>query len=151
MALNGLKTCGVGIRGVAMAIDSFVWFGLFLSAVTAVGAATGQIETTASGVNTSLEGTNGMIGFGLWLALGIGYHTIFEWQFGKTMGKYLVGIKVTTYSGSGVSLLSSLVRNIFRLVDFLPVFYVVGIVMLLVTGRDQRIGDKFGRTVVTRT
>jgi uncharacterized RDD family membrane protein YckC len=151
MTLKGLKTCGVGIRGVSMAIDSFVWFGLFLVAVTAVGAATGQIEMTATGVDTTLEGRNGMIGFGLWLALGIGYHTMFEWLFGKTIGKYLVGIKVTTYNGSGISLLSSLVRNVFRLVDFLPILYLLGILSVVVSGQDQRLGDKFGRTVVVRT
>ena len=151
MTRNGLKTCGVGIRGVAMAIDSFVWIGLFLVSVTAVGAATGQLETTASGLNTSLEGQNGRIAFGLFLALGVSYHTLFEWVFGKTIGKYLVGIKVTTYNGSGVSFLSSLVRNVFRLVDFLPIFYLVGILLVLVTGKDQRLGDKLGRTIVTRT
>jgi hypothetical protein len=34
-----------------------------------------------NGANADLEGTAGTAAFGLWLALGIGYHTLLEWQF----------------------------------------------------------------------
>lgn len=144
------ERCGLGIRGVAMAIDSVVWFGLFFVVTIPVAAATGQLETTASGTNASLEGTPATVAFILWLALSIGYHTLFEWRFGKTLGKYLVRIKAVNADGSTLSLRSAVVRNVLRLVDFLPVFYAVGIVALLVSDGKQRLGDRVGETIVVR-
>ena len=133
-----------------MTIDSVVWFALFFVATLPVAAATGQLETTASGANASLEGTPATVAFALWLALGIGYHTLLEWRFGKTLGKYLVGIRAANEDGSALSLRSSLIRNVARLVDFLPVFYVVGIVVLVLSEEPKRLGDRFGGTVVVR-
>jgi uncharacterized RDD family membrane protein YckC len=144
------ERCGLGIRGVAMTIDSVVWFALFFVATFPVAAATGQLETTASGANASLEGVPGTAAFVLWLALGLGYHTLFEWQFGKTLGKYLVGIRAANEDGSALSLRSSLIRNVARLVDFLPAFYVVGIVALVLSDEHERLGDRFAGTVVVR-
>lgn len=133
-----------------MTIDSAVWFGLFLLAVLPVAVATGQLETTASGVDASLDGAAGTAAFGLWLALGIGYHTLLEWRFGKTLGKYLVGIRVTAADGSPLGLGASVVRNVLRLVDFLPFVYLIGIVAILVSGGNERLGDRFGGSAVVR-
>jgi len=41
------RDCSVGIRGVAMAIDAAVWLALFMVATTAIGALTGELQTTA--------------------------------------------------------------------------------------------------------
>lgn len=143
--------CGIGIRGVAMTIDTAVWFLLFIVAVSAVGIATGQMETTASGADTDLEGTPAMIGLVLWLGLAIGYHTLLEWRFGKTIGKHLVSIRVEGDDGSSPSFGAALVRNVLRIVDWLPLFYVVGIVLLISSDRRKRLGDRVGKTVVTRS
>lgn len=148
---DGPEECGVGIRGVAMGIDSAVWFLLFIVAVTIVGFATGQTEISANGVDTDLEGTPGTVGLFLWLGLAIGYHTILEWRFGKTIGKYLVGIRVIADDGSPVSLRASSTRNVLRIVDWLPAFYAVAIVAILVSKRRGRLGDRLGGTAVVRT
>lgn len=133
-----------------MAIDSTVWFGLFLLAGTVVGAVTGQIETGASGVETNLEGAPAMAALVLWLGLAIGYHALLEWRFGKTVGKYLVSIEVIEDDGSSPTLRAAIVRNLLRIVDWLPLFYVVGIVALVASDRKKRIGDRVGGTVVVR-
>lgn len=143
--------CGLGIRGVAMAIDSVVWMGLFATSVTTVGLLTGQVESGATGINTDLEGTAAWLGLALWLGLAISYHTLLEWRVGKTVGKYLVAIRVTTVDGTHPSLSAVLIRNLVRLVDWLPLFYAVGIVALLTSDRAQRLGDRVGDTVVVRT
>jgi len=151
--MTGLQTardCGVGIRGVAMAIDSVVWFGLFLVATTAIGAATGELQTTAEGIQSNLEGTPAQMALGLWLGLAIGYHTLLEWLFGRTIGKYLVSIQVVNTDGSSLSLWRSLVRNLLRIVDWLPLFYALGILSMLVSSEYRRIGDRLGRTRVVR-
>lgn len=133
-----------------MAIDSVVWVGLFVAAVTAIGAATGHLETTASGLDTDLEGRPATAALLLWLGLAIGYHTLLEWQFGKTVGKHLVGIRVVDDAGTPPSLLGSLVRNVFRLVDWLPGCYFVGVVSLAMSSRNRRLGDLAGKTAVVR-
>jgi uncharacterized RDD family membrane protein YckC len=142
--------CGVGIRGVAMAIDSVVWGGLFMIAVTVIGAVTGEMQTTAQGIESNLEGTPAQMGLGLWLVLALGYHSVFEWRFGKTVGKYLVGIEVVNTGGSRVSLWRSIIRNLLRPVDWLPLFYLVGILSMVPSARKRRLGDRFGRTRVVR-
>ncbi|SNZ12788.1 Uncharacterized membrane protein YckC, RDD family [Natronoarchaeum philippinense] len=142
--------CGVGIRGVAMTIDSFVWLFLFVVAVSVVGVVTGQTEITAAGVDTSLEGTPAAVGLVLWLGLAIGYHAFFESQSGKTLGKYLVDIRVVDDDGTPPSLRTAAVRNVLRLVDWLPAFYVVGIVALAVSDRRARLGDRLAGTTVVR-
>lgn len=148
--LNGARYCGVGIRGVAMAIDSFAWFVLFLVSGLLVGVPSGQTEVTASGVDTDLEGTLAAVSLVLWLGLAVGYHALLEWRYGKTIGKYLVGIRVVAADGAAPSLRASVVRNVLRLVDWLPGFYLVGIAALLASERKRRLGDRVAETAVVR-
>ena len=46
---------------------------------------------------------------------------------GRTVGKLAAGIRVVGDHGEPVGFLASAIRNILRIVDFLPVFYVVGV------------------------
>jgi uncharacterized RDD family membrane protein YckC len=147
---DSLNRCGIGIRGVAMAIDSVVWFALFFVATIAIAVPTGELQSTADGVNAELEGTLGTIAFLSWLALGIGYHTVLECRTGKTLGKYLVGIRAVEADGGSLSLRSSLVRNLARIVDWLPLFYVLGILLVVVSDDHERLGDRLGGTAVVR-
>lgn len=144
------KRCGVGIRGVAMAIDAPVWLLFSFVAAFSVAAVTGQIEATADGYNADLEGPPAGAALLLWLGLSIGYHTLAEWRFGKTAGKHLVAIEAVNDDGSPLSLRSSLVRNVLRIVDWLPGFYLAGIVLLALSGENKRLGDRWGGTVVVR-
>jgi uncharacterized RDD family membrane protein YckC len=69
---------------------------------------------------------------------------------GRTVGKLAAGIRVVGVDGEPVSFLASCIRNIMRLVDFLPILYLVGSVSIVVTAHDQRLGDLAGGTVVLR-
>jgi uncharacterized RDD family membrane protein YckC len=69
---------------------------------------------------------------------------------GRTIGKMTAGIRVVSVGGEPVSFLGSAIRNILRIVDFLPVFYAVGSIALVATSRDQRLGDLAAGTVVVR-
>jgi len=148
--LNGRDRCGIGIRGVAMAIDLFVWLAWFFVSVFVVGAATGELQATADGTSANLEGTAASLSFGLWLALSIGYHALLEWRYGQTLGKHLVSIEVVHEDGSQLSPRSSAIRNVARLVDWLPAFYLAGMVAIAISSEPERIGDRLGGTVVVR-
>jgi uncharacterized RDD family membrane protein YckC len=70
---------------------------------------------------------------------------------GQTLGKRLLGIRVVNQDGSRVSFGASFIRNILRIVDALPVLYIVGLITVLATGeRRQRVGDLAARTRVVR-
>lgn len=148
---TGMSYGGIGIRGAAMAVDSSVWFVLFFVSTYLVALVSGQLVLDSSGVNADLTGTPALVGFFLFLGLAIGYHTILEWHYGKTIGKSLVGIRVTEDDGSSLTFQSSLVRNVLRLVDFVPIFYLVGIFFVAISDRKQRLGDRFGSSVVVRS
>ena len=144
------EECGFGIRGVAMAIDSVVWVALFFGSAFVVATVVGDIQTSGATTNADLEGTPALVSLVLWFGLSLGYHALLEWRFGRTIGKALVKIRATNADGSSLSLQSSLVRNVLRLVDFLPFFYLIGIVSLILSDRSKRLGDRLADTVVVR-
>jgi uncharacterized RDD family membrane protein YckC len=79
------------------------------------------------------------------------YDILFEvFASGRTPGKRLNGLRVVRTDGSPVGFFTSAVRNLLRLVDLLPVMYLAGIVSILVTRRNQRLGDLAAGTLVVR-
>jgi len=69
---------------------------------------------------------------------------------GRTFRKMAAGIRVVGLMGEPVRFVTSSVRNIARIADFLPVFYLVGTISIVATQHDQRLGDLAGGTVVVR-
>ena len=83
--------------------------------------------------------------------LGLVYFTVPEAMFGATPGKQWMRIKVVRLDGEPLRVRDVLIRNFMRLVDYLPVLYVLGGVFVLGTTGAQRIGDiAAGTTVVYR-
>jgi uncharacterized RDD family membrane protein YckC len=79
------------------------------------------------------------------------YDILFEvFASGRTPGKGLNGLRVVRTDGSPVGFFTSAVRNTLRLVDLLPAGYLAGIVCILVTQRNQRLGDLAAGTLVVR-
>jgi uncharacterized membrane protein SpoIIM required for sporulation/uncharacterized RDD family membrane protein YckC len=66
---------------------------------------------------------------------------------GRTPGKRLVHLRVVDSAGRPPGLVTSLLRNLLRLVDMLPIGYGVGTVVLFFTG-TRRFGDLVAGTVV---
>ena len=70
------------------------------------------------------------------------YHIILEATLhGRTPGKRMAGVRIVTRDGSAPGVGALLTRNVFRLVDALPLFYGVGLLATLVTRDHIRIGD----------
>ena len=86
-----------------------------------------------------------------WFLVIFGYDVLFETLGGgRTVGKRAVGIRVVRIGGHPVGFVTSAVRNLLRIVDFLPAAYGVGIVSILATSRNQRLGDLAAGTLVVR-
>ena len=77
------------------------------------------------------------------------YHILLESHLGKgqTLGKRILKIKVTTLDGKVPSYSQATIRTILRLVDNC-FFYLVGLAVILLSEKDQRIGDILANTIV---
>jgi uncharacterized RDD family membrane protein YckC len=69
---------------------------------------------------------------------------------GRTIGKVAAGIRVVGDLGEPISFFTSAIRTILRIIDFLPVLYVGGVVCMVSTKHDQRLGDLAAGTIVVR-
>ncbi len=77
------------------------------------------------------------------------YHPVLELiMHGRTPGKRMAGVRIVTSDGYTPSAGALLIRNIFRLVDSLPVFYGIGFVAALITANQVRIGDMAAGTLL---
>lgn len=77
------------------------------------------------------------------------YHPVLEVLMrGRTPGKRKAGARIVTVEGATPTIGPLLMRNLFRLLDSLPVFYMVGLGCCLFTPRHVRLGDMVAGTVL---
>lgn len=84
-----------------------------------------------------------------------GYFIFFEWLWnGQTPGKRLMKLRVIREDGRPITLWEAIARNLLRIFDAVPGFFIpiysIGLVSIFLSNRDQRIGDMFAGTVVIR-
>jgi uncharacterized RDD family membrane protein YckC len=84
-----------------------------------------------------------------------GYFIFFEWLWGgQTPGKRLMKLRVIREDGRPITLWEAIARNLLRVFDAMPGFivpiYSVGLIVIFLNRRDQRVGDIFAGTVVIR-
>lgn len=137
-----LTLAGVGSRFLAALLDGVLVAGLLIIALIAVGAI-GLLEEDP------------LLAVGLFagaaLVVVIGYYVGFETlNGGQTPGKRAAGLRVIKDSGAPVDMWASVVRNLARIVDLLPVAYAVGLITILSTRNNQRLGDLAAGTLVVR-
>ncbi len=81
----------------------------------------------------------------------MGYSIFLEWYWrGQTVGKKLMGLRVVDMEGLPLTFVQVAIRNILRLVDSIPLLYLVGGVVSVLHPRNQRLGDIAASTVVIR-
>ncbi len=78
------------------------------------------------------------------------YFILTEAYVGWTVGKKILGMRVTDGAGQKIGLSKSLIRNLLRLVDGLPAFSILGIILIASSEQGQRFGDRIAKTYVTR-
>jgi len=81
------------------------------------------------------------------------YFFILEYIWnGKTVGKYLLNISVVTKKGTRVKLSGSLIRNFFRIINFLPpLFFIPDLVCIFISKEHKSIADLLSGSVVINT
>lgn len=79
------------------------------------------------------------------------YFTFWELATGgRSFGKLIVKLRVIERNGMPLTFRSSVIRNLLRLVDVLPSSYAIGLISLVLSDRNQRLGDLAAGTVVIR-
>ena len=77
------------------------------------------------------------------------YPVLFEiFANGATPGKRMLGLRVLHDNGTPVAWSASVVRNLVRHVDFLPLLYTFGVVSMLLHRDFKRLGDLAAGTIV---
>lgn len=132
-----LPLAGLGSRFVATLIDVLV-YGIPIIALVLVGFGSGNGFVLAITV---------VAVFATILGFDIAFETL---NRGRTPGKALLRIRVVRAGGGPVRFLDSAVRNLLRLIDWLPSLYTIGLIAILVSERNQRLGDLAVGTLVVR-
>lgn len=80
-----------------------------------------------------------------------GYYIVFEliWN-GQTIGKRVAKTRVVRLNGNPAGLLEIVVRNLLRIVDFLPAGYGIGLVVMFFDRHARRLGDFAAGTLVIK-
>jgi uncharacterized RDD family membrane protein YckC len=94
-----------------------------------------------------------MIGFTLVTSfiVATGYGMIFEWIWhGQTPGKRALGLRVMDVGGLKLQFSQVAIRNLMRILDALPLLYLVGGTAVLLSRQAQRLGDMVANTTVIK-
>jgi uncharacterized RDD family membrane protein YckC len=135
---------GIGSRFLAVALDTLLQVATYilLGLIAALLNTLGFLPTLGKqwGIAVLI-----FIGF----LVQFGYYGAFEasWN-GQTPGKRWTHLRVIQDSGRPISAYDAILRNLLRIVDWLPTLYAVGIVTILVSGEKKRVGDYAAGTVV---
>jgi uncharacterized RDD family membrane protein YckC len=80
-----------------------------------------------------------------------GYYVLFEsiWN-GQTPGKRAVGIRTVRDGGAPIDLAAATIRNLVRSVDSLPSMYMIGMLSILFSRGNKRLGDYAAGTIVVK-
>jgi uncharacterized RDD family membrane protein YckC len=142
IALSADSTEVVGRRIGALIIDAVLLAIVFV----VVGIASGGGRSGKGSASVTLDSSATLI----FLAITLTYFFICEGTTGQTLGKRLLGIRVVSLDGSRASWGQVLGRTLLRVVDSLPILYIVGLIAVLATGsgRRQRVGDLAAGTLV---
>jgi len=135
---------GLGSRFLAVLLDLLIQAAAIAVIVLALVKSIG-FSTPTRGYVTS--GAISLVG----VLLILGYFVLFEsLNDGRTPGKAMTGLRVVRVTGGPVGVRASLLRNVVRLVDWLPSLYAVGAILILATRNHQRLGDMLAGTLVVR-
>ncbi|NTU82100.1 MAG: RDD family protein [Chloroflexales bacterium] len=138
---------GAGSRCLAAAVDTLL--------ILLLQVALGAVVVGVAGVAGSMADLFGPLILAIWVLLSFAllwsYYLAFDlaWS-GQSPGRRLFGLRVIREGGRPIDFSASAIRNLLRLVDFLPFFYGLGVLVMFADGRARRLGDLAAGTLVVR-
>lgn len=136
---------GLGSRIGAFLVDLAIQLAVFVVLLVALGFAEGRHPSETTRLVIA-----GAVGLAL-LATLFGYFVVLELATGgRSVGKRALGLRVVRGDGAPLGFWPILIRNVLRLVDWLPSAYLLASILILATARNQRLGDLAAGTIVVR-
>ena len=135
------QVAGLATRGIAQLLDLLILTGILVGlyfAAIAIGAAGADTVAFLLAVIGSF-----VVIFGY-------FWTCEAFWSGQTVGKKVFRLRAVGDRGEPMTFVQAGIRNIVRIVDFLPYAYGVGLVVLFVNGRGKRLGDLAAGTIVVK-
>jgi uncharacterized RDD family membrane protein YckC len=130
-----MHPAGIGARMMAYGIDFLIKIALIISVIIVLS----MIDASAFA---------GIMMIAVFLIFWF-YPVLFElFLDGQSPGKKAYGLRVVSEDGTPLTFASSLLRNLLRFVDALPIVYLAGLVTCMSNRRFQRIGDLVAGTMV---
>src|SRR5205809_1901843 len=135
------QVAGLGTRGIAQILDLLILAGVLLGLLF-VAIAMGQVGLDTIAYLLAVLGSFVVV---------FGYFWACEafWS-GQTVGKRVFRLRAVGDRGEPMTFVQAGIRNVIRIVDFLPYAYGVGLVTLFVNGRGKRLGDLAAGTIVVK-
>lgn len=140
------RVAGIGSRFLAALIDTILMIILqIIASLTLSFLVRELVPREVAWLRAWMVALFGLIAFALFW----GYYVFFEvtWN-GQSPGKRRVGLRVIRIDGTPISLAESVIRNLIRLIDFLPLYYAIGLVTMFVNQQSRRLGDLAAGTLV---
>lgn len=146
----GYEIAGLGSRFLAALVDTILITLLQALVIVTLVLIAGNLlnlRLEASDTFIWIAAVLGLIAFGFFW----GYYIFWEMLWaGQSPGKRWIGLRVIRRDGTPVTLSESIIRNLIRLVDFLPAYYGVGVVAMFIDEQTRRLGDLAAGTLVVR-
>lgn len=136
------QVAGLGTRGIAQLLDLLIVSGILLAMIFFAAAAGAVVQSDTIASLIDIIGTFVVI---------FGYFWVSEalWS-GQTLGKRAFRLRVVGDRGEPMTFAQAGIRNVIRIVDFLPYAYGVGLAVLFINGKGKRLGDLAAGTVVVK-
>src|SRR5216684_6948125 len=136
------QVAGLGTRGIAQLLDLLIVTGMLVAVVF--------LAAGVAGFTQSSTAATLIFAFGSFVVV-FGYFWISEALFsGQTLGKRAFRLRVVGDRGEPLTWVQAGIRNVIRIVDFLPYGYGVGLIVLFANGRGKRLGDLAAGTIVVK-
>ena len=138
----GYQVAGLGTRAIAQLLDLLIVLGILIALGLAAG---GAAALTNNGIVADLI----LIIGGFITVFGYFWASEAMWS-GQTLGKKAFRLRAVGDRGEPLTFLQAGIRNVVRIVDFLPYGYGVGVVVLFINGKGKRLGDLAAGTIVVK-
>ena len=136
------QVAGLGTRGIAQILDLLIVTGLLIAVFFFASGVAAYTQSSTLAILIELFGTFVVV---------FGYFWISEALFsGQTLGKRAFRLRVVGDRGEPMTWMQAGIRNVIRIVDFLPYGYGIGVIVLFANGRGKRLGDLAAGTIVVK-
>jgi uncharacterized RDD family membrane protein YckC len=134
------QIAGLGTRAIAQVLDLLI-VGFILAAVYFVALALSVIGSSVATLFAVIGSFVVIFGY-FWLSESL-------WS-GQTVGKKAFRLRAVGDRGEPLTFTQAGIRNVVRIVDFLPYAYGVGLIVLFANGKGKRLGDLAAGTIVVK-